>query len=210
MKFTTNLNRNKLLSSYDRLPFLSKTLSAVIKWCRPSTASHNDSLIPVFSHMLWKLKFLYNAVSRSPIFLYIEQVKKPIQRTPCIWKPHFITTSQCDPIYRLSHDWWEIFLGIFILHNVNFKCIEPILPKWSSRSVNLHVHAFHRTVLFMFKSFNNKSEVSVNTFFSPTCATSVNYSMFITYDNLTELHLQMKHPPPQQFHMYIKNSSLAL
>ena len=210
MKFITNLNRNKLLSRYDRLPFLSKTLSAVIKWSRSSTASHNDSFIPVFSHMLRKLKFLYNAFSIPPMFLYIEQVKKPIQRTPFILKPHFITTSHFDLVYRLFHNRWEFFLGIFILHNVNLKCIEPILPKWPSRSVNLHVHAFHRPVLFMFKSFNNKSEFSVNTFFSPTCATSVNYSMFITYDNLTELHLQMKHPPPQQFHMYIKNSSLAL
>ena len=129
MKFTTNLSRKKLLSRYDRLPFLSKTLSAVIKWCKPSTLSHNDSFIPVFSHMLWKLKFLYNASSRSPIFLYIEQVKKSIQRKPCILKPHFFTTSQYELVYRLSHNRWEFFLGIFLLHNVNLKCRLLFLPK---------------------------------------------------------------------------------
>ena len=60
------------------------------------------------------------------------------------------------------------------------------------------------------KFVNNKSEVNVSTFFSPTCATSVKYSKFITFENLTEVHTQMKLPPHQKFHMYIKNSSLAL
>jgi len=122
MKFNTKLIRNKLLSRYDRLPFLYQTLAAVIKWNRSSTLCNIDSLIPVFSHMLWKLVFLYNALSRQPMFLYIEQVKKPIQHTPCVLNHHFITTSQYDPVYRLSHNWWEFFLGIFILHNVNLKC----------------------------------------------------------------------------------------
>ena len=122
MKFNTKLIRNKLLSRYDRLPFLYQTLAAVIKWNRSSTLCNIDSLIPVFSHMLWKLVFLYNAFSRQPKFLYIEQVKNPIQHTSCILKPHFITTSQYEPVYRLSDNWWELFLGIFILHNVNLKC----------------------------------------------------------------------------------------
>jgi len=92
MKYSTNLNRSKLLSRYDRLPFLSQTSSAVIKWSRPSTASHNHSFIQVFSHMLRNLQFLYNAFSRRPMFLYIEQEKKPIQHTPCTLNPHHVPT----------------------------------------------------------------------------------------------------------------------
>ena len=129
MKFTTNLNRSKLLSRYDRLPFLFQTSSAVIKWNRPSTASNIDSLIPEFSHMLRKLIFIYNAFSSLPIFLYIEQVKKPMQHTPCISNPHFISTSQYELVYCMSQNTREFSLGLFILHNVILKCILLFLPK---------------------------------------------------------------------------------
>ena len=64
----------------------------MIKWSRPSTASHNHSFIPVFSHILRNLKFLYNAFSRRPMFLYIEQEKKPIQHTHCTLYPHHVPT----------------------------------------------------------------------------------------------------------------------
>jgi len=60
------------------------------------------------------------------------------------------------------------------------------------------------------KSDNNKSEVNLSTFIPPTCATSINYIVFITFEYLTELLIQKKPPPPQQFHLYIKNISLTI
>ena len=72
----TTINRNKLLSRYDMLPAVLQTLSAVMyvqpvtECSRTSAEAHINSSIPAVPHVILKLKVLYNAYSRPPIFLY--------------------------------------------------------------------------------------------------------------------------------------------
>jgi len=66
------------------LPAVPQTVSAVMyiqlvtECSRPSAEANFDSFIPAVPHVIMKLKVLYNAFSRAPIFLYKEQVKKSI------------------------------------------------------------------------------------------------------------------------------------
>ena len=77
-----NLNRSKLLSQCDMLPFVSQALSVVMyielvfQWNRPSAEAHIDSFIPVVPHILWKPKFLYRVFSR---FLHVPVYKEQVE-----------------------------------------------------------------------------------------------------------------------------------
>jgi hypothetical protein len=78
------INRSKRLSLCERLPLVSQGLSAVmysqlvIEWSRTSAETQIDSFIPAFANILWKQNVLYHIFSRSPMFIYKEQVKKSI------------------------------------------------------------------------------------------------------------------------------------
>ena len=98
----TTINRSKLLSRYDRLPYVSQTLSAVMyiqlvtESSRPSAESHIDSFFPAAPHVILQPKAFLYCFSRPPIFLYKEQVEKSIWYPPCILKLHFNIISPYD------------------------------------------------------------------------------------------------------------------
>jgi len=77
---TLYINRNKLHSRYDMLPLVPQTLSAVMyiqpvtECSRPSAEAHIDSFIPSVPHVILKMKVLYNAFSRPPMFWVEESI----------------------------------------------------------------------------------------------------------------------------------------
>ena len=66
------------------LPAVPQTLPAVMyiqpatECSRPTAEAHINSFIPAVPHVILKLKVLYNAFSRPPMFLYKERVEKSI------------------------------------------------------------------------------------------------------------------------------------
>jgi hypothetical protein len=81
-KITSTINRRKLLSSCDRLPFVPQAVSEAIyiqlvnKSSSSSAEVLIDSFIPAVPHVILKPKAPYNGFSRSPMFLYKEGVEQ--------------------------------------------------------------------------------------------------------------------------------------